>query len=43
MARAAADAATHSKDAAIDFATDHPVYATLIVLGILALLTPWTL
>lgn len=43
MARAAADAAAQSKDAAIDFATDHPVYATLIALGILALLTPWAL
>ncbi|KAJ5249457.1 hypothetical protein N7524_011773 [Penicillium chrysogenum] len=43
MARAAADAAARSKDAAIEFATDHPVYATLIALGILALLTPWAL
>ncbi|KAI3113865.1 hypothetical protein CBS147330_9815 [Penicillium roqueforti] len=43
MARAAADAATQSKNAAFDFVTDHPVYATLIALGILALLTPWAL
>lgn len=43
MARAAADAAAQSRAAAIDFATDHPVYATLIALGILALLTPWIL
>ncbi|CAG8917624.1 unnamed protein product [Penicillium salamii] len=43
MARAAADAAAQSKDAAFDFVTDHPVYATLIALGILALLTPWAL
>ncbi|KAJ5757467.1 uncharacterized protein N7511_006161 [Penicillium nucicola] len=43
MAQAAADAAAKSRDAAIDFATDHPVYATLIALGILALLTPWAL
>ncbi|KGO37799.1 hypothetical protein PEX1_090460 [Penicillium expansum] len=43
MARAASDAATQSRNAAVDFATDHPVYATLIALGILALLTPWAL
>ncbi|KAJ5543318.1 hypothetical protein N7535_005746 [Penicillium sp. DV-2018c] len=43
MARAAAEAAAQSKDAAIEFATDHPVYATLLALGILALLTPWAL
>ncbi|KAJ6003000.1 hypothetical protein N7451_005547 [Penicillium sp. IBT 35674x] len=43
MAKAAADAAAKSKDAAIDFATDHPAYATLIALGILALLMPWAL
>ncbi|KAJ5312552.1 hypothetical protein PENANT_c007G06426 [Penicillium antarcticum] len=43
MAQAAADAAAKSKEAAIDFAIEHPVYATLIALGILALLTPWTL
>jgi hypothetical protein len=43
MAKTAADAAAKSKDAAIGFATDHPVYATLIALGILALLTPWAL
>ncbi|KAJ5557046.1 hypothetical protein N7494_000961 [Penicillium frequentans] len=43
MAKAAADAAAKSKEAAIDFATDHPVYATLIALGILALLMPWAL
>ncbi|KAJ5560240.1 hypothetical protein N7513_002639 [Penicillium frequentans] len=43
MAKAAADAAAKSKDAAIDFVIDHPVYATLIALGILALLMPWAL
>ncbi|KAJ5481461.1 hypothetical protein N7475_000273 [Penicillium sp. IBT 31633x] len=43
MARAATEAAARSKDAAIEFATDHPVYATLIALGIFALLTPWAL
>lgn len=43
MARAAANAVSQSKDAAIDFATDHPMYATLIALGVLAILTPWAL
>lgn len=43
MAKAATDAAAKSKDAAIEFATDHPAYATLIALGILALLMPWAL
>ncbi|KAJ9482937.1 hypothetical protein VN97_g10481 [Penicillium thymicola] len=43
MARAASDAAAQSRNAAIGFATEHPVYATLIALGILALLTPWAL
>ncbi|KGO64569.1 hypothetical protein PITC_094090 [Penicillium italicum] len=43
MARAASDAAAQSKNAAVGFATEHPVYATLIALGILALLTPWAL
>ncbi|CAI7576435.1 unnamed protein product [Penicillium viridicatum] len=43
MARAASDAATQCRNAAVGFATEHPVYATLIALGILALLTPWAL
>ncbi|KAJ5946114.1 hypothetical protein N7454_002953 [Penicillium verhagenii] len=43
MAQAAADAAAKCKDAAIGFATEHPVYATLIALGILVLLMPWAL
>ncbi|KAJ5206144.1 hypothetical protein N7491_003237 [Penicillium cf. griseofulvum] len=43
MARAASDAAAQSKNAAVDFAADHPVYATLIAMGILALLTPLAL
>ncbi|KAJ5249177.1 hypothetical protein N7468_000628 [Penicillium chermesinum] len=40
MARLAADAAARSKDAAIDFTTNHPILVTLIALGILALLMP---
>lgn len=43
MARAASDAATQSRNAAVGFAADHPAYAVLIALGILALLTPWVL
>ncbi|KAL4909234.1 hypothetical protein BDW74DRAFT_146219 [Aspergillus multicolor] len=43
MAKAASDALAQAKDAAIDFSTEHPVYATLIALGILAVLTPWML
>ncbi|KAJ5961757.1 hypothetical protein N7501_006698 [Penicillium viridicatum] len=43
MARAASDAATQCRNAAVGFTTEHPVYATLIALGILALLTPWAL
>ncbi|KAJ5169657.1 uncharacterized protein N7500_002440 [Penicillium coprophilum] len=43
MARVASDAAAQSKNAAVGFATDHPVYATLIAMGILALLTPLAL
>ncbi|KAJ5632760.1 hypothetical protein N7490_009099 [Penicillium lividum] len=43
MAQAAADAAAKCKDAAIGFATEHPVYATLIAIGIMALLMPWAL
>lgn len=43
MAKAASDAAAQSRNAAVGFATDHPMYTTLIALGILALLTPWAL
>ncbi|KAL4990810.1 hypothetical protein BDW68DRAFT_174547 [Aspergillus falconensis] len=43
MARAATDAVTQAKEAAVGFATGHPVYATLIALGVLAVLTPWIL
>lgn len=43
MAKASFDALKQAEDAAIGFARDHPVYATLIALGILAILTPWAL
>lgn len=43
MAKASSDALAQAKDAAISFAENHPVYATLIALGILAILMPWLL
>jgi hypothetical protein len=43
MARAAADALIQAKNAAIEFAVENPEYATLLALGVLALLTPWAL
>ena len=43
MARAASDAMQKAEEAAVGFATEHPVYATLIALGILAILTPFVL
>lgn len=43
MAKASFDALTRAEDAAIGFAKDHPVYATLIAFGILATLMPWVL
>jgi hypothetical protein len=43
MAQAATDAVAKSKDAAANFTSDHPFYAGLIALGVLALLTPWAL
>lgn len=43
MAKAASDALTQAEGAAIGFAKEHPAYATLIALGILAALMPWVL
>ena len=43
MAKAASDALTQAEGAAIGFAKEHPAYATLITLGILAALMPWVL
>ncbi|KAL4869117.1 hypothetical protein BDV12DRAFT_168292 [Aspergillus spectabilis] len=43
MAKASSDALAQAKDTAISFAKNHPVYATLIVSGILAILMPWML
>ncbi|ODM23787.1 hypothetical protein SI65_01376 [Aspergillus cristatus] len=43
LARPAADALKKAKDAAVGFAKEHPVYTTLIALGILFVLLPWVL
>lgn len=43
MAKASLDALAQAKHTAVGFAEDHPVYATLIALGILAILMPWAL
>lgn len=43
LARPAADALKKATDAAIDFKKEHPVYTTLIALGILFVLLPWVL
>ena len=40
MAKASANALTQAKDATIEFTKNHPIYATLIALGILAILVP---
>lgn len=43
MARPATDALAKAKEAAVGFAEEHPVYATLLALGVLAILLPWVL
>lgn len=43
VARPAADALKKATDAAVGFAKEHPVYTTLIALGILFVLLPWVL
>lgn len=43
MGQAMKDAFDKSMDAAIGFAHDHPVFCTLIALGILVLLAPWVI
>ncbi|KAL1985994.1 hypothetical protein VTN96DRAFT_7129 [Rasamsonia emersonii] len=37
------DAFTKATDAAVDFARDHPVYCTIVTLGIRVLLMPWVI
>ena len=43
MAGPAADALSKAKEAAVKFAKEHPVFATLLALGVLAVLAPWVL
>ena len=43
MAQPAADALKKAMDSAVGFAKDHPVYTTLIALGVLFVLLPWVL
>ncbi|KAJ0426134.1 hypothetical protein BJY00DRAFT_307635 [Aspergillus carlsbadensis] len=42
-AAAATTALVRAKDAATEFETEQPVYATLLAIGVLAILTPWVL
>lgn len=43
MAKAAADALARAAQEAYDFARNHPIYATILALGVLRLLAPWVL
>ncbi|KAL3457875.1 hypothetical protein BJX64DRAFT_267942 [Aspergillus heterothallicus] len=43
MAQAATDALTRAKDAITWLADEHPVYATLLAIGVLAILPPWVI
>ncbi|KAI9041433.1 interferon alpha-inducible IFI6/IFI27 family protein [Aspergillus affinis] len=43
MARPAADALARATHEAHDFAHDHPVYTTVLALGVLVILAPWVL
>jgi len=43
MGQAVKDAFEKAMAAAVGFAHDHPVFCTLIALGILAVLTPWVI
>ncbi|PWY81563.1 hypothetical protein BO94DRAFT_536837 [Aspergillus sclerotioniger CBS 115572] len=43
MAHPATDALNKAKEAAVGFAEEHPVYTTLLALGVLAILLPWVL
>ncbi|KAL3477115.1 hypothetical protein BJX99DRAFT_257804 [Aspergillus californicus] len=43
MAQVAADARTKAEDAAIDFDAEHPIYNTVLSIGVLAVLAPWVL
>jgi hypothetical protein len=41
MAAAATTALPRARDTAVDFETEHPVHATLLAIGALAILIPW--
>ena len=43
MAQAMKDAFEKATSAAVGFARDHPVYCTIIALGILVILAPWVI
>ncbi|KAH8432016.1 interferon alpha-inducible IFI6/IFI27 family protein [Aspergillus melleus] len=43
MAQPAADALTRAMHEAYDFVHDHPVYTTILALGVLVILAPWVL
>ncbi|GKZ66705.1 hypothetical protein AnigIFM60653_002701 [Aspergillus niger] len=43
MAGPAADALNKAKEAAVDFAKEHPAFTILLALGVLAALAPWVL
>ena len=43
MAQAMKDAFDKATSAAVDFAREHPVYCTIIALGILVILAPWVI
>lgn len=43
LGKAAKEAAERAGAAAFDFAKEHPVYATIIALGVLVVMAPWVL
>ncbi|KAL9616328.1 MAG: hypothetical protein Q9160_008791 [Pyrenula sp. 1 TL-2023] len=43
MGQAMNDACDKAVNAAVEFAKEHPVYATIIALGVLVLLMPWVI
>ncbi|KAE8390732.1 hypothetical protein BDV23DRAFT_154758 [Aspergillus alliaceus] len=43
MAETAANALARAKAEAFEFAHDHPIFVTILALGVLAVLTPWVI
>ncbi|KAF9895126.1 hypothetical protein FE257_000028 [Aspergillus nanangensis] len=43
MAKAATSALETATDAAFEFAKEHPVYTTILAIGVLVILTPWVI